>query len=586
MSSGPTLSGDATAGDYSALGLKLHREGRSDEALKVLGEGASLYPENDDIPAVLSLIMRDKGNLAGAIEYCTAAINANPIEPRHKEALIDILSGLQVRIFHPHFREMVTVCLQTREIDHQKLMLLWLGLLKMDPRYKPFYQLGEQKDYKGFKKAYAKLKDKGALADPFFLLGLQSLLVGDLTFERFLTWLRRTLLEDGYGGQRALLGALALYCYHTEYAFRVSAEEERLAAALAADDAGSALMASCYRPFYELAGCEALAEALAKEEGLGEFLKIQYHDYRAQQEIRKTIPTLTPIAGKVSQDVRAQYEGFPYPRWKTLKGSLSLRQLEEFLSVGVVESLARDNAQILIAGCGTGLQALEYGLAFPQAEILAVDLSLSSLSYAVQKQRERGIGNVTFRQADILELKEPQAHFDLIVCTGVLHHMEDPAAGWAALTRLLKPGGLMRIALYSELARQFIVRGRAVIAREGYGDSASEIRRFRADAPRLLSKEDMAMVAGSLDFYALSECRDMLFHVQEHRYTIPRLRAEMAQLGLEFLKFEMPAGWRGKYTETYPDDPAGANLDHWQEFEQRNPLTFLQMYRFWCQRGR
>jgi len=581
MTNEKTLSGESgAAGDYRSRGLMLHREGKTEQALEVLSAGAALFPENDEIPATLALIMHESGDIS-AVEYCKAAINANPAEAKHKELLIDILSAVRLRAFHPHVCDLVELCLQTREIDHQKLMMLWLLLVKTDPRLSPFYALGEKKDYKSFRKAFAKARDRTALLCPFFLLGLQSLIVGDLAFERLLTWLRRFLLEEGREGQRELLKALAVYCYHTEYAFGVMGEEERAVRSLVPADADDVLMLSCYGPFYALDDSEGLAAVLEGEGGMAEFLKTQYYDYRAQQEIRNAIPALTSVSNEVSQSVREQYEGFPYPRWKTLKGSISLNQLEDFLGTDPVRNLKKDGARILIAGCGTGHQALEYGIAFPKAEILAIDLSLSSLAYAVQKQRERGIGNVVFRQADILEMKEPREHFDLIVCTGVLHHMQDPLAGWAALTRLLKPGGLMRIALYSELARGFIVRGREVIEQEGYAADAAGIRRFRADAPKLLEKRDMEMVAGSLDFYSLSECRDMLFHVQEHRYTIPRIRDELAALGLSFVKFEVPVAVRAQYHMLYPDD----DLAHWDEFERKNNLLFLQMYRFWCQRG-
>ena len=59
--------------------------------------------------------------------------------------------------------------------------------------------------------------------------------------------------------------------------------------------------------------------------------------------------------------------------------------------------------------------------------------------------------------------------FDLIESNGVLHHMADPWAGWRVLLSLLRPGGFMRIGLYSEIARWGVVAARALIAQQGYG---------------------------------------------------------------------------------------------------------------------
>ena len=61
-------------------------------------------------------------------------------------------------------------------------------------------------------------------------------------------------------------------------------------------------------------------------------------------------------------------------------------------------------------------------------------------------------------QADILDLGNLNKQFDIIESVGVLHHMDNPMEGWKVLTDCLKPGGLMMIGLYSELARKHIVK--------------------------------------------------------------------------------------------------------------------------------
>jgi 2-polyprenyl-3-methyl-5-hydroxy-6-metoxy-1,4-benzoquinol methylase len=101
---------------------------------------------------------------------------------------------------------------------------------------------------------------------------------------------------------------------------------------------------------------------------------------------------------------------------------------------------------------------------FPTARILAVDLSLTSLAYATRRSRELGFDRVEYAQADILELGALDRRFDVVESIGVLHHLGDPIRGWRVLTDLLKPGGMMFIGLYSELARKAVVAARAFIA--------------------------------------------------------------------------------------------------------------------------
>src|ERR1700721_1357683 len=88
----------------------------------------------------------------------------------------------------------------------------------------------------------------------------------------------------------------------------------------------------------------------------------------------------------------------------------------------------------------------------------------------------------------------------------------------------------------------------------------------------------------SSDFYTINECRDLLFHVQEHRMTLPQIKAFLAKHRLAFLGFELAEPpWRA-YRGRFPADTAGTDLDLWHRFETENPRTFLGMYQFWVQK--
>ena len=134
---------------------------------------------------------------------------------------------------------------------------------------------------------------------------------------------------------------------------------------------------------------------------------------------------------------------------------------------------------ILIAGCGTGQHSITTASRFSNCHVTAVDLSLASLAYAQRKSNELCSANIDYLQADILHLHKMGKEFDIIESAGVLHHMDEPMAGWRVLVDLLKPGGLMKIGLYSELARQHIVEVRKEITALGVGTSEADIRKFR-----------------------------------------------------------------------------------------------------------
>src|SRR4030095_8908217 len=127
---------------------------------------------------------------------------------------------------------------------------------------------------------------------------------------------------------------------------------------------------------------------------------------------------------------------------------------------------------------------IETAQRFSGARVLAIDLSRTSLGYAISKTRALGLTNVDYAQADILKLGMLGRSFDLIEVGGVLHHMRDFAEGWRALLTVLRPGGVLHVGLSSALARADIRAARAFIAERGYGVSADDIRRCAQELRR------------------------------------------------------------------------------------------------------
>src|SRR5581483_3285071 len=101
-------------------------------------------------------------------------------------------------------------------------------------------------------------------------------------------------------------------------------------------------------------------------------------------------------------------------------------------------------------------------------------------------------------------------------------------AGWRVLASLLRPDGMMQIGLYSELARQNIVAARALIAERGYRPEPQDIRRFREAVAAAEDGSLLKSISRWADFFTMSECRDLLFHPQEHRTNLPDIKKFLA----------------------------------------------------------
>lgn len=438
---------------------------------------------------------------------------------------------------------------------------------------------------------------------------LENGLIAQVAMERFLTNVRSCLLQAASPASvgdipedesLAFYAAVARQCFINEYVYALTDQEQTELATLRAALIG-ALTANSPVPIYWLTAFAAYAplHTLGQSETLlgrswpaavDALLAQQIREPLEELRLRDTIRPLTPIEDHVSVEVRNQYEENPYPRWVKAGISNHKQHLDSFLRMSFpsarLRSLGKVGAvDLLIAGCGTGQQLLGLAQTIAGARALAVDLSLSSLSYAKRQAEKLDLSNIEFGQADILQLGTLNRSFDVIECSGVLHHLGDPEAGWRVLLSLLRPNGLMRIALYSELARDHVVAGRKLIAERGIGRMAEDIRRFRQE---LLADPDTSLarhMVTNLDFFGTSMCRDLLFHVQEHRFTVPRIKTFLDANRLRFIGFEVPPAVRKSYAERFPEDATMSDLDCWHLFEQEHRRTFISMYQFWVQKG-
>jgi 2-polyprenyl-3-methyl-5-hydroxy-6-metoxy-1,4-benzoquinol methylase len=464
----------------------------------------------------------------------------------------------------------------------------------------------------------AELLGPGGLASiarqPLLLAVMESVLVPERGFERFLTMLRGAVLDAAMApgpddeNIAGLASALAQQCFINEYVFAVTDDEstrvQQLRGAVAAAlDAGRpvaplqvAALAAYGR--LDLAPAERL-HALPWPKGLSNsvstglsnslsaLLHQQVEEPEALRRLRAEVPCLTPITDEVSQTVRQQYEENPYPRWVKSPSGVAPVAVATYLRhvfphQNVTPPKARGDLDMLVAGCGTGRQAVEYAQSFVGVKILAIDLSLSSLVYARTRTTAAGLTNLSYAQADLLELGSLGRTFDLVMSGGVLHHLADPLAGWRVLTKLTRPNGLMHIALYSEPARRGVVAARRWIAAQGFQPTPDGIRSCRREMARIDDPAWRSLMALT-DFFSMSECRDLLFHVQEHLFTLPQIGAFLADNNLEFLGFIAPAPVMMAFRARFPAPRQLSDLACWHAFETANPDAFINMYNFWVQ---
>jgi tetratricopeptide (TPR) repeat protein/SAM-dependent methyltransferase len=571
---------------HNNLGSALNAAGDVRGAIAAYRKAIEVEPRYAPAWFNLGLGLRELGDHDGAMGALRQAVQVGPGFAPAWQAFADTFAKARFGAWDAQAAADLTRVLLHPSIDPGPLAEAAASLLVLDPTFAPL-----------FRDPPADGATLPALAHPMLLALIENWLVPDPAFEAFLRTLRRRLLAAWCAGTLAatarsidLACALAQQCFLNEYVWPESAAEAaevaRLAAAVRA--APGALETALLGAYRSLGAFPGLARPAEAGESLKRLWQRQVEAPAEERRLRDTLDALTPIEDETSRAVRQQYEENPYPRWHRLPASLASpyplrRALRELVPhVDLARLRVPEAPEILIAGCGTGYQAAITALRNPGSRVLAVDLSRTSLAYALRRARELGIGTLRFAQADILQLGVLAERFDLIECAGVLHHLRDPLAGARVLGSLLKPGGVMKLALYSERARQGVVAARELIAQQGLGGDIEGVRAARQLVFAAPEGSPARIVTLGRDFYSASGARDLAMHVQEHRFTTAQLGELLRALGLELLGFEfgdpsVPAAYR----QRFPQDPTATSLEHWGRFEDEHPEVFAGMYQFW-----
>ena len=593
---------------HYALGTVLSALERLDAAEASLRRALSIEPESAVFLYDLAMVLLLGGKALEAVELIVRTLDRAPTWTT-KLAFVSCVASSMFATNDLQIRAALTTAIAEPWGIPYALCLPALSLIMLNQRIAGCVRLANGSWPARLPKA-ALLGANGLAAlaaDPLLHRLLEATPVRTIEFERFLTCARHALLEAVSSVQTPdpsdiaalqFYAALSRQCFVNEYIFDFDDRELLAAAAcreklLALLDANAVvpplllLAVAAYFPLYSLPDASRLLDK--NESGpVDGVLRQQIREPLEEQALRAGIECLTPIKGNVSEQVRDQYEQNPYPRWVKLPirdESLHFNEeLRRTLPFASFTPLPDDSApEVLIAGCGTGGQSIHFAQRFRGVRVLAIDLSLSSISYAKRKTQELGMTNIEYAQADILEFGNVARTFDIIESVGVLHHLADPFTGWQTLLSRLRPGGFMGLGFYSEVARRHVVKAREYIAARGYASTPDDIRRFRQD-PAVHASVEVQWLSRTPDFYSTSDCRDLLFHVQEHRLTLGQIEAFIAGLGLHFIGFELDPRVLHQYCARFADDPSRTNLRYWARFEADNPDTFAAMYRFWVQK--
>ena len=288
----------------------------------------------------------------------------------------------------------------------------------------------------------------------------------------------------------------------------------------------------------------------------------------------------------LSDVVSRQYERWVYPEpiedlpgwltsnWQWFDPSHSFRVLWP-------ERTFRPDLDILVAGCGTN-QAAVLAFTNPDARVIGIDVSEASLGHHRHLADKYRLGNLELHRLPIEQVGTLDRTFDLIVTTGVLHHLADPAAGMRALGQCLRSDAVLAVMLYATYGRMGVEMMQSVFRDFGLKQDARSVGLVR-EAIACLGPEHplQSYLAIAPDLTDDAGIVDTFLHGRERAYTIDGCRQLVADAGLAFQDLFLRAPY---YAPTRTSNAFLASIselpreEQWSVMERVNPRNACHFF--------
>lgn len=248
----------------------------------------------------------------------------------------------------------------------------------------------------------------------------------------------------------------------------------------------------------------------------------------------------------VTEAVRAMYTAFPYPA-----GGPVLRQGTDarlLLSYAARSRPAGRAVRVLDAGCGRGVGLVAAASVQPDVDFVGIDLCSRSLAEARAEVDRRGLNNVELAEVDLMTLdglRVPEGGFDVVLSSGVVHHLADPAVGLARLAAVLAPHGVLSLMVYGRHGRESLYRLVRAIDTLIPRDAPLEERLSLGRELAKIAQAPALAVGPWSDQASIHDVEfvDRYLNVHETSYDVPGLFALAERAGLSFLRWTEPAEW-------------------------------------------
>jgi len=154
----------------------------------------------------------------------------------------------------------------------------------------------------------------------------------------------------------------------------------------------------------------------------------------------------------MESNVSEFYNKIQFPGLYTMKDIIKKSEdffLAEYLDISYLPF----KSKILDVGCGTGYTSHIIATIRRDIQLTGIDFSKKSLEFASNFSKQNNFHNTEFEFMDLRQINFEQNSFDVVHCSGVLHHIQNPKPIFEKLCKLLKKNGLLVIGLYHPWGR-------------------------------------------------------------------------------------------------------------------------------------
>ena len=255
----------------------------------------------------------------------------------------------------------------------------------------------------------------------------------------------------------------------------------------------------------------------------------------------------------LTRSVRELYEAFPYP--ERMPEGASDPYLDLVRGFAAPAPVGRQS--FLDAGCGTGVNLLGGATLYPHFDVFGCDINRVALADLQSDIERHRLNNATVSELELSELPDdfgPADGFDVIFCTGVLHHMARPEIALNRLAQRLAPQGVLRLMVYSQRGRSDLYRFARVASKLWPAHEWSLPKRIELAQNLMRQLETQGRDAGSMPpplrgtwsdaaTAGPAEFADRYLHPHDQPYTVGSLRALIDGAGLRFQSWFEPRDW-------------------------------------------